>query len=72
MTAGARVNVQVEVPGTAEHLGELHAALDRFWDWVEAVLPAPPEMEWAGCRRHRHRHRMRKTSRLSRPVSKVI
>src|SRR5688500_5869866 len=46
MTTSALVKVQVEVPGTAEHLEELHAALDRFWGQVEAVLPAPPEMEW--------------------------
>ena len=44
--APALVHVSVEVPGTAEHLGELHAALQRFWGEVERALPAPPEEEW--------------------------
>ena len=46
MAKTALVHVSLEVPGTAEHLGELHGALERFWAEVDRVLPAPPEEEW--------------------------
>ena len=38
--------VAVEVPGTAEHLGDLHAAIERFWGEVDRALSHPPEEEW--------------------------
>ena len=38
--------VTVEVPGTAEHLGELHMAIERFWGEVDRALAHPPGEEW--------------------------
>ena len=38
--------VTVEVPGTAEHLGELHMAIERFWGEVDRALAQPPGEEW--------------------------
>ena len=36
----------VVVGATAEELAALHAALDRFWDAVDAVLAQPPPQDW--------------------------
>jgi anti-sigma regulatory factor (Ser/Thr protein kinase) len=36
----------VVVGATAEELAALHAALDRFWDVVDAVLAQPPPQDW--------------------------
>ena len=46
MAETPRARVTIEVPGTAEHLGELHAAIERFWREVDHVLAHPPAEEW--------------------------
>ena len=46
MAENPLARVTVEVPGTAEHLGHLHAAIERFWDEVDRALAHPPGEEW--------------------------
>jgi serine/threonine-protein kinase RsbW len=36
----------VVIPAVAEELGALHAALDRFWERVDATLSQPPSRDW--------------------------
>lgn len=40
------VEETVVVVATAEELAALHAALDRFWDAVDAALSQPPPQDW--------------------------
>ena len=46
MPASPLARVAVEAPGTAEHLDELHAAVERFWAEADRSLPSPPGAEW--------------------------
>jgi anti-sigma regulatory factor (Ser/Thr protein kinase) len=39
----------VVVPATAGELDAIHAALDRFWNAVDAAVPRPPSWAWR-CR----------------------
>ena len=46
MAESPLARVTVEVPGTAEHLDELHGAVERFWGEVDSALTHPPSEEW--------------------------
>ena len=46
MAASPLAHVSLEVPGTSERLGELHAAVERFWEEVDRVVSRPPHDEW--------------------------
>ena len=40
------VEETIVVPATAQQLGSVHAALDRFWATVDTTVTRPPDRKW--------------------------